>query len=274
MPVLSSRERVEMVTMLEELIEKLWWEQQEALALSPHHFASPETDWATTTINLSLICPALTKLVARTTSTFSSRTTSSSSRAVRLPQPRAEPREAAPLTAASRRRSHGKPRRSPGARPRRAVRRLPSRGSPPPPRVAASPATGARPRRGSCPAAGRHLPSHRSRPAAPVELQYFFPVFHLGSNYGLRFVHSDAIAAPPLLASPPTRSIKESILRWLMLNAAEDYSVIPRRHSQQAPGHGFVSAKGCQQSIQKEERAAAREEKLRTRHMLQINSYF
>ena len=34
-----------MVTMLEELIEKLWWEQQEeALALWLHHFASPETD--------------------------------------------------------------------------------------------------------------------------------------------------------------------------------------------------------------------------------------
>ncbi|XP_037442512.1 uncharacterized protein LOC119310985 [Triticum dicoccoides] len=130
------------------------------------------------------------------------------------------------------------PRRSPPTASRRATgsraphrrlappepREAPQVASPPPPRVAASPATGARPRRGSCPAAGRRLPSHRSRPAAPVELQNFFPVFHLGSNYGLRFVHSDAIAAPPLLASPPT-------------------SVIPRRHSQQAPGHGFFSAK-------------------------------
>ncbi|KAF7091154.1 hypothetical protein CFC21_093797 [Triticum aestivum] len=46
-PVLSGRERAEMVTVLEELIEKLRWEQQEeALALWLHHFAAcPDTDW-------------------------------------------------------------------------------------------------------------------------------------------------------------------------------------------------------------------------------------
>lgn len=46
-PVLSSRERTEMVTVLEELIEKLSWEQQEEiLALWLHHFAvCPDTDW-------------------------------------------------------------------------------------------------------------------------------------------------------------------------------------------------------------------------------------
>uniref|UniRef100_A0ACD5YR14 Uncharacterized protein n=1 Tax=Avena sativa TaxID=4498 RepID=A0ACD5YR14_AVESA len=46
-PVLSGRERAEMVNVLEELIEKLRWEQQEeALALWLHHFAAcPDTDW-------------------------------------------------------------------------------------------------------------------------------------------------------------------------------------------------------------------------------------
>jgi hypothetical protein len=46
-PVLSGRERAEMVEVLEELIEKLRWEQQEeALALWLHHFAAcPDTDW-------------------------------------------------------------------------------------------------------------------------------------------------------------------------------------------------------------------------------------
>ena len=63
MPVLSSRERVEMVTMREELIEKLWWEQQEALALSPHHFASPETDWASLERCYARLCAELSKLL-------------------------------------------------------------------------------------------------------------------------------------------------------------------------------------------------------------------
>ncbi|XP_020089877.1 uncharacterized protein LOC109711313 [Ananas comosus] len=46
-PVLSSREKEEMVRVLEELIEKLSWEQQEeVLALWLHHFASfPDSDW-------------------------------------------------------------------------------------------------------------------------------------------------------------------------------------------------------------------------------------
>ncbi|GJN22324.1 hypothetical protein PR202_gb09879 [Eleusine coracana subsp. coracana] len=46
-PVLSSRERSEMVGVLEDLIDKLSWEQQEEiLALWLHHFAScPDTDW-------------------------------------------------------------------------------------------------------------------------------------------------------------------------------------------------------------------------------------
>ncbi|GJM86889.1 hypothetical protein PR202_ga02788 [Eleusine coracana subsp. coracana] len=46
-PVLSSRERSEMVGVLEELIDKLSWEQQEEiLALWLHHFAGcPDTDW-------------------------------------------------------------------------------------------------------------------------------------------------------------------------------------------------------------------------------------
>ncbi|XBI71880.1 hypothetical protein VPH35_065973 [Triticum aestivum] len=78
--------------------------------------------------------------------------TSFSSRAVRLPQPRpspqprAEPREVVPFTAASRCRSHRKPPQVAGS--------LPSRGSPPPPQVAASPAAGA------APAAVHRLRSH------------------------------------------------------------------------------------------------------------------
>jgi hypothetical protein len=46
-PVLSSRERSEMVGVLEELIGKLSWEQEEEiLALWLHHFAAcPDTDW-------------------------------------------------------------------------------------------------------------------------------------------------------------------------------------------------------------------------------------
>nr|CAD1826907.1 unnamed protein product [Ananas comosus var. bracteatus] len=46
-PVLSRREKEEMVRVLEELIEKLSWEQQEeVLALWLHHFASfPDSDW-------------------------------------------------------------------------------------------------------------------------------------------------------------------------------------------------------------------------------------
>ncbi|TVU28574.1 hypothetical protein EJB05_20096, partial [Eragrostis curvula] len=46
-PVLSSRERSEMVGVLEELIDKLSWEQkEEILALWLHHFAAcPDTDW-------------------------------------------------------------------------------------------------------------------------------------------------------------------------------------------------------------------------------------
>ncbi|KAL6635152.1 hypothetical protein ACP70R_027823 [Stipagrostis hirtigluma subsp. patula] len=46
-PVLTCRERPEMVAVLEELIEKLGWEQQEEiLALWLHHFAAcPDTDW-------------------------------------------------------------------------------------------------------------------------------------------------------------------------------------------------------------------------------------
>lgn len=46
-PVLSSKERTEMVAVLDELIGKLGWEQQEEiLALWLHHFAAcPDTDW-------------------------------------------------------------------------------------------------------------------------------------------------------------------------------------------------------------------------------------
>lgn len=46
-PILSSGERAEMVRMLEEMIEKLSWEQQEeVLALWLHHFVScPDSDW-------------------------------------------------------------------------------------------------------------------------------------------------------------------------------------------------------------------------------------
>uniref|UniRef100_A0A0D9VL72 Uncharacterized protein n=1 Tax=Leersia perrieri TaxID=77586 RepID=A0A0D9VL72_9ORYZ len=46
-PVLSSKERTEMVAVLDELIGKLEWEQQEEiLALWLHHFAAcPDTDW-------------------------------------------------------------------------------------------------------------------------------------------------------------------------------------------------------------------------------------
>ncbi|XP_010937432.1 uncharacterized protein [Elaeis guineensis] len=46
-PILSSGERVEMVRVLEEIIEKLSWEQQEeVLALWLHHFTScPDSDW-------------------------------------------------------------------------------------------------------------------------------------------------------------------------------------------------------------------------------------
>ncbi|XP_062221970.1 uncharacterized protein LOC133921199 [Phragmites australis] len=46
-PVLSGRERTEMVAVMEELIDKLSWEQQEeVLSLWLHHFAAcPDTDW-------------------------------------------------------------------------------------------------------------------------------------------------------------------------------------------------------------------------------------
>ncbi|CAL4885431.1 unnamed protein product [Urochloa decumbens] len=46
-PVLTGRERAEMVTVLEDLIDKLSWEQREAaLSLWLHHFAAcPDTDW-------------------------------------------------------------------------------------------------------------------------------------------------------------------------------------------------------------------------------------
>ncbi|KAG8059386.1 hypothetical protein GUJ93_ZPchr0002g24167 [Zizania palustris] len=46
-PVLTSKERAEMVAVLDELIGKLSWEQQEEiLALWLHHFAAcPDTDW-------------------------------------------------------------------------------------------------------------------------------------------------------------------------------------------------------------------------------------
>ncbi|KAG2661670.1 uncharacterized protein LOC120642215 [Panicum virgatum] len=46
-PVLTGRERAEMVTVLEDLIDKLSWEQrEEVLSLWLHHFAScPDTDW-------------------------------------------------------------------------------------------------------------------------------------------------------------------------------------------------------------------------------------
>ncbi|KAF8779855.1 hypothetical protein HU200_002121 [Digitaria exilis] len=46
-PVLTGQERAEMVAVLEELIDKLSWEQrEEVLSLWLHHFAScPDTDW-------------------------------------------------------------------------------------------------------------------------------------------------------------------------------------------------------------------------------------
>lgn len=46
-PILSSGERAEMVRVLEEMIEKLGWEQQEdVMALWLHHFMScPDSDW-------------------------------------------------------------------------------------------------------------------------------------------------------------------------------------------------------------------------------------
>ncbi|WVZ73624.1 hypothetical protein U9M48_021909, partial [Paspalum notatum var. saurae] len=46
-PVLTSRERAEMVAVLEDLIDKLSWEQREqVLSLWLHHFAAcPDTDW-------------------------------------------------------------------------------------------------------------------------------------------------------------------------------------------------------------------------------------
>ena len=46
-PVLTGRERAEMVTVLEDLIDKLTWEQrEEVLSLWLHHFAAcPDTDW-------------------------------------------------------------------------------------------------------------------------------------------------------------------------------------------------------------------------------------
>ncbi|OEL28775.1 hypothetical protein BAE44_0010206 [Dichanthelium oligosanthes] len=46
-PVLTGRERAEMVAVLEELIDKLSWEQrEEVLSLWLHHFAAcPDTDW-------------------------------------------------------------------------------------------------------------------------------------------------------------------------------------------------------------------------------------
>ncbi|CAN6233390.1 unnamed protein product [Urochloa humidicola] len=46
-PVLTGRERAEMVAVLEDLIDKLSWEQrEEALSLWLHHFAAcPDTDW-------------------------------------------------------------------------------------------------------------------------------------------------------------------------------------------------------------------------------------
>jgi hypothetical protein len=46
-PVLTGRERAEMVAVLEELIDKLGWEQrEEVLSLWLHHFAAcPDTDW-------------------------------------------------------------------------------------------------------------------------------------------------------------------------------------------------------------------------------------
>jgi hypothetical protein len=46
-PVLTSRERPEMVAVLEDLIDKLSWEQrEEVLSLWLHHFAAcPDTDW-------------------------------------------------------------------------------------------------------------------------------------------------------------------------------------------------------------------------------------
>lgn len=46
-PVLTSRERPEMVAVLEDLIDKLSWEQrEEVLSLWLHHFvACPDTDW-------------------------------------------------------------------------------------------------------------------------------------------------------------------------------------------------------------------------------------
>lgn len=46
-PILSSGERAEMVSVLEEMIEKLSWEQQEeVLALWLHHFTCcPDSDW-------------------------------------------------------------------------------------------------------------------------------------------------------------------------------------------------------------------------------------
>lgn len=45
-PILSIREKADMVSILEETIEKLTWEEQEdVLSLWFHHFISADSDW-------------------------------------------------------------------------------------------------------------------------------------------------------------------------------------------------------------------------------------